>query len=135
STTDNDEVESDHDFSNFELAYRTLDPSKMWVLNSSGRVVEKVIYDHARKLEYDSYLHSFIINDADEEAKKLFNKNEWNEILSSNPKQVPKIDENIVNLLKKYNVDNLPALQEVIFEPLFSDNVPYSTDLDYINLA
>ncbi|CAG8668622.1 23488_t:CDS:2 [Cetraspora pellucida] len=135
STTYNYEVESDYDFSNFELAYRALDPSKMWVLNSSGRVVEKVIYDHARELEYDSYLHSFIINDADMEAKKLFNKNEWNEIFSSNPKQVPKIDEKIVNLLKKYNVDNLPTLQKVIFEPLFSDNAPYSTDLDYINLA
>ncbi|CAG8681367.1 17905_t:CDS:2, partial [Gigaspora rosea] len=29
STTDNDEVESDYDFSNFELAYRALGPSKM----------------------------------------------------------------------------------------------------------
>ncbi|CAG8646100.1 22154_t:CDS:2, partial [Racocetra persica] len=99
STTYNDEVESDYNFSNFELAYRALDPSKMWVLNSSGRVVEK------------------------------------NEIFSSNPKQVPKIDEKIVNFLKKYNVDNLPTLQKVIFEPLFSDNAPYSIDLDYINLA
>ncbi|CAG8709457.1 10044_t:CDS:2, partial [Acaulospora morrowiae] len=65
STTDNDEVESDYDFSKFELSYRALDPSKMWVLNSSGRVVEK--------------------------TEKLFNKNEWNEIHSSN----------IVNLFKK----------------------------------
>ncbi|CAG8468631.1 16549_t:CDS:2, partial [Gigaspora rosea] len=91
STTDNDEVENDYDFSNFELAYRALDPSKMWVL------VEQ--------------------------------------IFSTNPKQVSKIDKNIVNLLKKYNVDNLPTLQKVIFEPLFSDNALYSTDLDYINLA
>ncbi|CAG8753401.1 17219_t:CDS:2, partial [Dentiscutata erythropus] len=99
STTDNDEVKSDYNLSNFELAYRAFDPSKMWVLNSSEHVVEK------------------------------------NEIFFSNPKQVPKIDKNIVNLLIKYNIDNLPALQKVIFKPLFSDNAPYSTDLDYINLA
>ncbi|CAG8660654.1 17833_t:CDS:2 [Cetraspora pellucida] len=91
--------------------------------------------DKVEKLEYDSYLYSFIINDADIEAKKLFNKNEWNEIFFSNPKQVPKIDKKIVNLLKKYNVDNLPILQKVIFEHLFSDNASYSTDLDYINLV
>ncbi|RIB16136.1 hypothetical protein C2G38_2190825 [Gigaspora rosea] len=74
STTDNDEVENDYDFSNFELAYRALDPSKMWVL------VEQ--------------------------------------IFSTNPKQVSKIDKNIVNLLKKYNVDNLPTLQKVNVFPM-----------------
>ncbi|RIB16131.1 hypothetical protein C2G38_2190818 [Gigaspora rosea] len=49
STTDNDEVESDYDFSNFELAYRALGPSKMWVLNSSGRVIEKSMYSLWRR--------------------------------------------------------------------------------------
>ncbi|CAG8519357.1 7616_t:CDS:2, partial [Funneliformis caledonium] len=128
-------AESDYDLSNFERAYQSLDPQKTWTLNSSGRVVEKVIYDHARKFKHDSYLHSFIINDADQEAKKLFNNDEWNEIFSTNLKQVPKIDKNITDFLKKYTVHELSTFQKVVFEKFFPDNVPYSTDLDYINLA
>ncbi len=107
----------------------------MWTLKSSGRVIEKVIYDHAWKFKYDSYLYSFIINDADEEAKKLFNNDEWNEIFSSNFKQVPKINKTIINLLKKYTVDNLSILQKVIFKPFFPNNISYLTDLDYVNFT
>lgn len=43
----------------------------MWTLKS-GRVVEKVIYEYARNLKYESYMHSFIISDIDEKAKSLF---------------------------------------------------------------
>ncbi|CAG8661561.1 7912_t:CDS:2, partial [Funneliformis mosseae] len=99
-------AESDYDLSNFERAYQSLDPQKTWTLNSSGRVVEKVIYDHARKFKHDSYLHSFIINDADQEAKKLFNNDEWNEIFSTNLKQVPNIDKNITDFLKNTQYTN-----------------------------
>ncbi|CAG8583273.1 13599_t:CDS:2 [Funneliformis mosseae] len=123
------------DLSEFDLIYRNLDSKKMWTLKSSGRVVEKVIYDHARKFKHDSYLHSFIINDADGVVKELFNNDEWNEMFSSNLKQVPKIDKNITDLLKKYTVHDLSTLQKVMFEKFFPDNVPYSADLDYINLA
>ncbi|CAG8711479.1 8535_t:CDS:2 [Funneliformis caledonium] len=102
-------VKKTDDFSDFDLAYLNFDPKNMWTLKSSGRVVEK--------------------------AKKLFNNDEWNEIFSLNLKQVPKVDKNIIDLLKKYTLHDLSTLQQVIFENIFPDNVPYSTDLNYINLA
>ena len=36
----------------------------MWTLKS-GQVVEKVIYEYAKEMKYESCLHSFIINDTD----------------------------------------------------------------------
>ena len=52
----------------------------MWTLESSGRVVEKVIYEYARKLTHETYLHSFIVNDIDVATESLFSKEEWKEI-------------------------------------------------------
>ena len=50
---DNDETENeqiDDNFTCFDLAYRSLDPEKMWTLKS-GRIVEKVIYEYAKELK------------------------------------------------------------------------------------
>ena len=60
------------DMTDFDLAYYSLDSAKMWTLKCSGRVVEKVIYEYAKNLSYESYLHSFIINDTDKKTKSLF---------------------------------------------------------------
>jgi hypothetical protein len=124
---------------NFDLAYHSLDPSKMWTLKSSGRIVEKVIYEYARNLSHESCLHSFIINDIDKEAESLFHKEEWKEIFSSNSKEVPKIDKSLTNLMKKYSVTDLSLLQNIIFEPFLPAGTLYSNkehfDLNYVHLV
>jgi len=94
-------------FTSFDLIYQSLDPTQMWTLESSGRIVEKVIYEYARTLRHESCLHSFIINDVDKKTRTLFRNDEWNEILSTNLKRVPKIAKPITELLKKYSVTNL----------------------------
>ena len=76
----------------FDIAYHKLDPAKMWTLESSGRVVEKVIYEYARKLTHESYLHSFIVNDIDVATRSLFSKEEWKEITTSEVKDKPKLE-------------------------------------------
>ncbi|CAG8638727.1 13478_t:CDS:2, partial [Racocetra fulgida] len=63
-----------NDFTDFDLAYQSLNPAKMWTLESSGRIVEKIIYEHARTLKHESHLHSFILNDVDKKAQSLFRK-------------------------------------------------------------
>ncbi|CAI2183629.1 4220_t:CDS:2 [Funneliformis geosporum] len=73
------------DLKSFEEAYSALDPNCMWTLES-GRRVEEVIYQYARNLSGESCLHSFIINDADLNAKSLFTNNEWEEITTSEVK-------------------------------------------------
>lgn len=61
-----------NDFTDFDLAYQSLNPAKMWTLESSGRIVEKIIYEHARTLKHESHLYSFILNDIDKKARSLF---------------------------------------------------------------
>ncbi|CAG8483395.1 8696_t:CDS:2 [Funneliformis mosseae] len=68
----------------------------MWTLESSGRFVEKVIYEYTRTLKHESCLHSFIINDADMKAQSIFRKEEWEEIFSSNLK-IQHFDINYIN--------------------------------------
>jgi len=72
----------------------------MWVLKS-GRKVEEVIYKYARELTYESYLHSFIINDIDVPMKSLFYKDEWKEITTSEVIERPKLEDCHRGLLKK----------------------------------
>ncbi|GBC03552.1 hypothetical protein RclHR1_00520004 [Rhizophagus clarus] len=110
----------------------------MWTLKS-GRVVEKVIYEYARNLKYESCMHSFIISDIDEKAKSLFRNEEWEEIFSSNCKKVPKIDKSVIELLKKYSVTDLPSFRQIIFESFLPSDALYfgreHLDLNYVNLV
>ncbi|CAG8532821.1 23530_t:CDS:2 [Dentiscutata erythropus] len=126
------------DLTEFDSTYRNLDPQKMWRLKS-GTIVEKVIYEHARNLTYESCLHSFIISDVDNKAMSLFSKEDWNEILSFEVKKMPNIDSSIINLMKKYSVTDLSKFRKVIFEPFLPTSTSYSNkahfDLNYINLA
>ncbi|RGB37303.1 hypothetical protein C1646_666288 [Rhizophagus diaphanus] len=128
-----------NNLTNFDLTYHRLNPAKMWTLKSSGRIVEKVIYEYAQNLPYESYLHSFIINDVDKEAESLFQKEEWEEIFSFNLQKVPKIDKSLTDLMKKYSITDLTLFQKIIFEPFLPANILYSNkehfDLNYIHLA
>ncbi|CAG8552169.1 12236_t:CDS:2, partial [Acaulospora morrowiae] len=121
-----------------ELDEENMNPTKMWLLESSGRIVEKVIYDYARTLKHESCLHS-IINDADMKARSIFRKEDWEEILSSNFKTVPKIKRSITDLMKKHLVTDLSSFQHIIFKSFPPTGTPYSNeqhfDLNYINLA
>ncbi|RGB21889.1 hypothetical protein C1646_94305 [Rhizophagus diaphanus] len=82
---ESDTSSSEIDLIKFEEAYSKLDQNCMWTLES-GRKVEEVIYEFARNLPVESNLHSFIINDADANAKSLFSDVEWKEITSSEVK-------------------------------------------------
>ena len=68
------------DFTELDESYSAMVPEQMWKLKS-GRKVEGIIYQHARKLHKESHLHSFIINDTDKNAKAIFSKEEWIEIM------------------------------------------------------
>ncbi|CAG8595528.1 5551_t:CDS:2 [Paraglomus brasilianum] len=113
--------------------------SQSYVVAESGRKVEEVIYQFARNLPEESYLHSFMINDIDMVTKSLFLDEEWKEITTSVAKDKPKLENSLVNLLKKYTVDNVERLRDVLFEPFIPDGCKYDRkhhlDLDFINGA
>ncbi|CAI2187761.1 8362_t:CDS:2, partial [Funneliformis geosporum] len=118
----------------FKETYQEMDSNQMWTLKS-GRKVEEVIYAFARNLFRESYLHSFIINDVDVEAKSLFANEEWKEITTSEVKDKRSLEQSHMNLLKEYTVDNVEKLQEIIFEPFLQDGSKYDNrshfDLNY----
>ncbi|CAB4375538.1 unnamed protein product [Rhizophagus irregularis] len=107
SKNENENEQEIDNLTNFDLTYHSLNPAKMWTLKSSGRIVEKVIYEYAQNLPYESYLHSFIINDVDKEAESLFQEEEWEEIFSFNLQKVPKIDKSLTDLMKKLKGNRL----------------------------
>ncbi|RIB14134.1 hypothetical protein C2G38_2248444 [Gigaspora rosea] len=101
----------------FEEAYLELDLNYMWLLKS-GRKMEEVIYQFARNLYKESYLHSFIVNDIDVFTKSLFSEEEWKEITTSDK---PKLENSLVNILKNYTIDDVERLRDVLFEPFIPD--------------
>ncbi len=123
------------DLQKFEEAYLAMDSGCMWTL-SSGRKVEQVIYEFSRNLHEESYLHSFIINDADVIAKKLFSQEEWEEITNSEIKLKPKLEKPQLELLRKYSLDNTKNLRKVLDEPFVPEyDRSVHFDLNFINFA
>ncbi|KAF0434227.1 c2h2-type zinc finger transcription factor [Gigaspora margarita] len=122
----------------FEETYLAMDPHYMWTL-TTGRKVEKVIYEFAKNLNRESYLHSFIINDADVETLSLFSLDEWKEIKNLKATDNPKLDPSFKRLLKKYTIQDIKKLRSLLFEPFTPDGEEYNRDihfcLDYINNA
>lgn len=58
-------------FTELNESYLAIDSEQMWKLKS-GRKVERIIYQHTKKLHKESYLHFFIINDTNKNAKTIF---------------------------------------------------------------
>ncbi|RIB16188.1 hypothetical protein C2G38_2247178 [Gigaspora rosea] len=81
----------------------------------TGRKVEIVIYEFAKSLHRESYLHSFIINDADVETKSLFSSEEWKEITDLEVIDRPKLDLCHKELLIKYTVNDIKKIKITSF--------------------
>ncbi|CAG8684449.1 13108_t:CDS:10, partial [Funneliformis caledonium] len=138
STDIDDDRILDEQMAHFDRIFCDLNPEKMWTLKS-GRIVKKIIYEYAKTLKYESYLHSFIISNIDEKVKSLFQNKEWKEIFSSNCKKMTKIDKSVIELLKKYSVTDLPSFRKIIFESFLPTDALYFNrkhfDLNYVNLV
>ncbi|CAG8542635.1 13582_t:CDS:2, partial [Racocetra fulgida] len=109
------------DLKKFKETYLTMDPDYMWTLKT-GRKVETVIYEFAKSLHRESYLHSFIINDADVETKSLFSPEEWKEIKNLEVIDRPKLDPCHKELLRKYTVNDIKKLRSLLFELFIPDD-------------
>ncbi|CAG8473689.1 8463_t:CDS:2 [Ambispora gerdemannii] len=126
------------DFMKFDESYLAMDPEKMWKLKS-GRKVEEIIHQFAKKLHKESCLHSFIINDTDKNAESLFSKEEWKEIFFTSVKKKPKVEVPLRELISKYTLDNISDLRKTVFQPFIPDGFEFNRNLhynlDYINYA
>ncbi|CAG8821354.1 22810_t:CDS:2, partial [Gigaspora margarita] len=132
--TDNESNTSpiEADLKKFNEAYLAMDPDYMWTLKT-GRKVETVIYEFAKSLHRESYLHSFIMNDADVETKSLFSAKEWKEIKNLEVIDRPKLDLCHKELLRKYTVNDIKKLRSLLFK-LFIPNKIDENPFDSLKL-
>ncbi|RHZ89253.1 hypothetical protein Glove_16g218 [Diversispora epigaea] len=127
---------SEKDLKRFEEKYLRMRSDQMWTLKS-GRKVEEIVYGFAQKLAYESYLHSFIINESDTDTRSLFSEDEWKEVITSEVKERPRLEDSLKELLKKYTVVDVEKLRKILFEPFTPNECKYDQkfhfDLDFIN--
>ncbi|CAB4412974.1 unnamed protein product [Rhizophagus irregularis] len=90
---------------------------------SSKTVVEDVLFEYAKDLDYESHAHSFIICDHDDKMKTLFSKEDWKE-LTKKP-SLPPVDYEIGKELAKYVKDDLAQLREEVMRSFLKVNEVY----------
>ncbi|CAG8433875.1 7012_t:CDS:2 [Diversispora eburnea] len=117
----------------FEEEYLKMISDHMWTLKS-GRKVEVIIYEFARKLTCESYLHSFIINESDMRTRSLFSEDEWKEITTSEAKDRRELENSLKELLKKYIVNNIERelIRDECLEPPYR-SIFYNLNIDLIH--
>ncbi|PKY60594.1 hypothetical protein RhiirA4_484473 [Rhizophagus irregularis] len=86
-------------------------------------VVEDVLFEYAKDLDYESHAHSFIICDHDDKMKTLFSKEDWKE-LTKKP-SLPPVDYEIGKELAKYVKDDLAQLREEVMRSFLKVNEVY----------
>ncbi|CAG8568562.1 10438_t:CDS:10 [Funneliformis mosseae] len=89
------------DFTEFDESYIAMDPEKI-------------------KLHKESCLHSFILNNTDKNAKTIFLKEEWKEIFSTDVQKKLEIEAPLLELIKKYTLDNVNDLRKSLLQPFDS---------------
>ncbi|KAF0377349.1 hypothetical protein F8M41_012635 [Gigaspora margarita] len=81
--------------------YHKIRPENKWKL-PSGKFVEDVLYKYTQNLEYESYLHSFIIDTSDKIVMNLFSDLDKNHINTYNIPPEPQVDDNLLDFLLRY---------------------------------
>ncbi|RGB21936.1 hypothetical protein C1646_776959 [Rhizophagus diaphanus] len=95
--------------------YRKMETRSKWRL-STGKYVEDALFDFGMAAEYEHLAHSFIIDPDDETYNSIFTEEELDEIRTYNSKELPKVPDDLLEYLLKYDEDSLEELREVLTE-------------------
>ncbi|KAI8348920.1 hypothetical protein B0O80DRAFT_501631 [Mortierella sp. GBAus27b] len=95
----------------FEAMVKTLDRRHFWELQCSGRYVEDVLIEAARKIGAGQHeIHSLIIYMSDPYTRNLFTADEWSEISNTNSSPLPELPQPIMEYLETFNQDSIENL-------------------------
>ncbi|CAG8658670.1 11305_t:CDS:2, partial [Racocetra persica] len=97
---------------------------------STGTIVEDVLFDFCKNMDYEHHHHSYIIDYDDKEVKALFTEIEWQE-LTVDRLGVPPIPTDIAKKLSTYKKKTLKELREVSMTSYLRDNVKYNIHQHY----
>ncbi|PKY39711.1 hypothetical protein RhiirA4_538298 [Rhizophagus irregularis] len=98
--------------------------NKKWKL-SSEKIVEDTMFRYGMKLNEESLIHSWILDLEDTRLKKLFTKEEWNEIKVCNINKVPKIPEDLAEHMVSYAENDLRALRKKVLRSWINPDDEY----------
>ncbi|RHZ46207.1 hypothetical protein Glove_629g20 [Diversispora epigaea] len=77
---------------------------------STGKIVEDVLFEFAKDMDYEHHAHSYIVDFDDEDIKALFTDSEWKE-LTKDRIGVPPISQEITKELARYGKSTLEDLR------------------------
>ncbi|CAG8587582.1 2774_t:CDS:2 [Diversispora eburnea] len=77
---------------------------------STGKIVEDVLFEFAKDMDYEHHAHSYIVDFDDEDIKALFTDSEWKE-LTKDRIGVPPISQEITKELARYGNSTLEDLR------------------------
>ncbi|CAG8723892.1 35659_t:CDS:2 [Gigaspora margarita] len=110
----------------FRMAYEAIpDTSKLRL--STGTIVEDVLFEFAKDMDYEHHAHSYIVDYDDEDIKTLFDEEEWKE-LTKDPIGIPSIPHEIAKELTKYGKKTLKELRAVVMAPYLKEKEEYDVN-------
>ncbi|KAF0399780.1 c2h2-type zinc finger transcription factor [Gigaspora margarita] len=115
----------------FREAHKSI-PNSSKMRLSTGKIVEDVLFDFCRNMDYEHHAHSYIIDYDDTEVRALFTETEWKE-LTDDRLGVPSIPVDIAKELSTYKKKTLEELRKVSMTSYLQDNVKYNIHQHYDN--
>ncbi|CAG8530416.1 17627_t:CDS:10, partial [Acaulospora morrowiae] len=103
---------------------------------STGKIVEDVLFDFCKDMDYEHHAHSYIVNFDDENVKALFTDSEWKE-LTEDRIGVPIISHDIAKELARYEKNTLEGLRIVTMTSFLKEkyDIRKHYDKEWIQLA
>ncbi|UZO27317.1 uncharacterized protein OCT59_019518 [Rhizophagus irregularis] len=113
----------------FHEAHKSIpDSSKMRL--STGKIVEDVLFDFCRNMDYEHHAHSYIIDCDDAEIKSLYTETEWKELIKDRL-GLPINPAHIAKELSKYAKKTLRELRQIVMTPYLQDDIEYDAQQHY----
>ncbi|CAG8697666.1 936_t:CDS:2, partial [Funneliformis caledonium] len=111
----------------FRMAYDAIPETSKLRLSSTGRIVEDILFEFAKDMDYEHHAHSYIVDFDDEDIKALFDEEEWKE-LTKDKIGVPSIPCDIAKELAKYGKKTLKELRAIVMVPYLKEGEEYDVN-------
>ncbi|CAG8791185.1 23578_t:CDS:2, partial [Cetraspora pellucida] len=97
---------------------------------STGRIVEDILFEFAKDMDYEHNAHSYIVDFDDKDVRVLFTDTEWNE-LTKDRIGVPSVSRDIAEELAKYGSKTLKELRTKVMKSYLKDDEEYDVQKHY----
>ena len=105
---------NDHAKLEHKMKFLNMHIDKKWRL-PSGDYVEDILYEHAKDLQYEDQLHSFILDTSNDAIMDLFkNVDDHDHIITYNSSPEPELSDELINYLMRYRKFQPNEMRELV---------------------